>query len=366
MKNASAYIASLDGLRGISILMVFVAHIGFEKIVPGGLGVTIFFFISGYLITNLLIDEYYKSGSVDLKLFYSRRMLRLYPPLLLMITLFTAIQFYIQQPVQKGQLFPALFYYENYYYFYGNYRNTTVGILWSLAVEEHFYLVFPLIFLLLFKKPKVFLISMIVLIFIPLALRFQGVRLYSSSADLSEAYCYLLTHTRFDSILFGCLASIILYSKRTRIYESVLSSKLAFAVALLVQIGCLVIRDPMFRNTLRYTLQGVSLFILIPAIVNIKSYQWLNQLLSAKPIVWVGRLSYSIYLMHMMAVNYLLFIKNNGHAALYYLAVTAATVALASASYYTIEKPLGKLRKKLRPKVVLQADPVNYAMPNAG
>ena len=224
MKSPSAYLASLDGLRGISILMVFVAHIGFEKIVPGGLGVTIFFFISGYLITNLLIDEYHKSGSVDLKLFYSRRLLRLYPPLLLMVGLFTALQFYLHRPVHGGQLFPALFYYENYYFFFSGHRDTTVGILWSLAVEEHFYLVFPLIFMLFFSRPKWLIYSLIGLIFVPLLLRFDGIHRYGYSTDLADAYCYLMTHTRFDSILFGCLASVILYSKGSSIYQAVLSN----------------------------------------------------------------------------------------------------------------------------------------------
>lgn len=355
MKSPSAYIASLDGLRGISILIVFVAHIGFENLIPGGLGVTIFFFISGYLITNLLIDEYQQSGSVSLKLFYSRRMLRLYPPLLLMITLFVLLQHYLHRPVYQGQLFPALFYYENYYYFYTTHRDTTIGILWSLAVEEHFYLLFPLIFILLFRKPKALTAALVVLIFVPLVFRFVGASRYAYSKDLADAYCYLMTHTRFDAILFGCLASVLLYSKSSALYRTVLSNKLVFIAALLVQLLCLVLRNDLFRNTLRYTLQGMSLFILVPAIVNINSYQWINKLLSGRIIVWIGRLSYSIYLMHMMPVNYLAFLKSGGHAGLYYTAVAGATILIASFSYYVIEKPLGKLRKRLRPKAVLRS-----------
>src|SRR5690606_21527322 len=81
MGNGAFRIASLDGIRGIAALIVFVAHAGLGHIVPGGFGVTIFFFLSGYLITTLLCVEFEKTGSISLKHFYLRRVYRIFPPL---------------------------------------------------------------------------------------------------------------------------------------------------------------------------------------------------------------------------------------------------------------------------------------------
>ncbi|MCJ8208241.1 acyltransferase [Mucilaginibacter sp. RS28] len=350
-KTSSAYIPSLDGLRGLSILLVYIAHVGYEKLVPGGLGVTVFFFISGYIITNLLLDEYEKTGTTDLKLFYSRRMLRLYPPLLLMLGLYLVASVFVLKPANPSEVFAALFYYENYYFFFHSLSNhSSLMILWSLAVEEHFYLLFPLLFMLLVRNVQQLKITLAILIVIPLALRFWSVMVYQGQPDLAEANTYLLTHNRFDSILYGCLASVIQYSSSSKSYEKVLSNKLVFIVALAVQLLCLVVRDATFRNTLRYSLQGLSLFILVPAIVNINAYHWLKEIFSNKALVFIGKLSYSIYLMHMLAVNALMPIKTAGHTILYILAVTGVTLTLSLSSYYLVEKPLGKLRKRLKPK----------------
>ena len=83
--KSSGAIPSLDGIRAVSILIVFVAHLGYDNIVPGGLGVTVFFFLSGYLITTLLRRELAKNGAISLPQFYLRRVLRILPPLYLIV-----------------------------------------------------------------------------------------------------------------------------------------------------------------------------------------------------------------------------------------------------------------------------------------
>lgn len=362
-KTSSAYIPSLDGMRGLSILLVFIAHIGFEHLVPGGLGVTIFFFISGYIITNLLLDEYHKTDTIDLKLFYFRRLLRLYPPLLLMIGLFFITTIIFSSDPRLHEVTALLLYYENYYFFYHSINDhSSLMVLWSLAVEEHFYLIFPFVFMLLYRRPKALLLTLIALTLVPLALRFQGIMMYRNNQDLADAYTYLLTHTRFDSIIYGCLASVVQYISSAKNYQKLLSNKWLFALALIVQLGCLGFRNADFRNTLRYSLQGLSLFILVPAIVNSVSYSGIKAFFANKAIVYIGKLSYSIYLTHMLAVNSLMFIKNNGHNMLYMVAVTMLTMLLSMTSYYLVEKPLGRLRKKLKPKK--QTEFVSETMPN--
>src|SRR4051812_19989142 len=117
--KSNDYFPSLDGLRAISIILVFLSHLLiYSKLtttspVPGGLGVTIFFFISGFLITNLLLAEYRKSHEINLRLFYIRRLLRLYPPLLLLICITTL--WFMQSSIPFKEIWAALFYYENYF-----------------------------------------------------------------------------------------------------------------------------------------------------------------------------------------------------------------------------------------------------------
>src|SRR4029077_12459985 len=148
-------IPSLDGLRAISILIVLVSHAGYGTVVPGGLGVTIFFFLSGYLITTLLLDENKRSGRINIGKFYLRRVFRLFPPLL--VTLVIAYSLValglLDGGISWAGVLAQLLYFANYYGLFFDPGNTTAagtGILWSLAVEEHFYMVYPAVLVGLF------------------------------------------------------------------------------------------------------------------------------------------------------------------------------------------------------------------------
>lgn len=157
--NQSPYLPALDGIRAICILLVFVGHQGFDKVIPGGIGVTIFFFLSGFLITNILFAEYRKAGRISLRNFYMRRLLRLYPALLFMLGVFTLYLTCTGQAFAGSELVAALFYFENYHRLYINPAADQFWILWSLAIEEHFYLVFPFLFAGFVKKQKPLIFS---------------------------------------------------------------------------------------------------------------------------------------------------------------------------------------------------------------
>jgi hypothetical protein len=141
-------IPSFDGIREISVLIVVLAHSGLEALVPGGLGVTIFFFLSGFLITTLMLAENRRTGEINILKFYARRMFRLMPPLFISLAIaycFTCIGL-LSGGITIGGL-AAQFYFANYYGLFFDPGNTVpdgTGILWSLAVEEHFYIVYPL------------------------------------------------------------------------------------------------------------------------------------------------------------------------------------------------------------------------------
>src|SRR6185436_5891718 len=132
-------IPSLDGLRMIAVSLVFFAHAGLEKWVPGGFGVTLFFFLSGYLITTLMRIEYENKGRVSIPNFYMRRLLRIFPPLYITVTISVLLGLFAILPTNMNALGIA-----SHYLFFTNYASLLwpgtgapgMGPLWSLAVEE--------------------------------------------------------------------------------------------------------------------------------------------------------------------------------------------------------------------------------------
>src|ERR1700691_436129 len=112
----SGKIPSLDGVRAVSFLIVFLAHAGLDRIVPGRLGVDIFFLLSGYLITLLLLREHAKTGAISLKLFYMRRALRIFPPMYAILGTTLALLWFSHQMagITRAGLYSQLFYYQNY------------------------------------------------------------------------------------------------------------------------------------------------------------------------------------------------------------------------------------------------------------
>ena len=141
----SGVIPSLDGLRAVSILIVLVSHAGYGTIVPGGLGVTIFFFLSGYLITTLMLAEHERTGELDVVRFYARRVFRLMPPLIVTLAIVYGLTFAGLVPggITLAGLASQLLYFANYYQIFFDPGNTIPGgteVLWSLAVEEHYYI----------------------------------------------------------------------------------------------------------------------------------------------------------------------------------------------------------------------------------
>ena len=148
-RSSNLYIPSLDGMRAIAFFFVFLAHAQPFKVLPGGFGVTVFFFLSGYLITSLLRDEARKTGTVSLKGFYLRGVLRIFPPCYLTVIMVSALAAagILHNRESYASLVSAFLYFSNYWNIlgWGN-LPAGLGILWSLAVEEHYYLLFPLLY----------------------------------------------------------------------------------------------------------------------------------------------------------------------------------------------------------------------------
>jgi peptidoglycan/LPS O-acetylase OafA/YrhL len=287
------HVPQLDGVRALAVLIVMVSHGGLT-IIPGGFGVTIFFFLSGYLITSLLRAEWQKTGAIDLRAFYLRRTLRIMPPLyitLLLLTVLAPTGIFGTNINWAAVPWDYLFL-SNYSHLWHQDGGLPVP-LWSLAVEEHFYLAFPLTFLLLAKSMSQGSIATFCFWACAVVL---ALRVLTLLVDDSQAFRnYYWSHTRIDSIFFGsCLA---LFQNPVMDEDAWRPRYWHAAAAIAVILAGFVIRDDVFRETIRYTLQGFALFVIFSFILSGKS-ALLTRFLSCKPMVWIGLLSYTLYLCH--------------------------------------------------------------------
>jgi peptidoglycan/LPS O-acetylase OafA/YrhL len=289
------HVPELDGIRAVAVFLVMASHAGLSGKVPGGFGVTMFFFLSGYLITSLMRVEYMKTGIVDFRAFYLRRVLRIMPPLYITLVILTI---FYPLGIFPGEVnWPAVPW---DYLFLSNYSplwGQTGGLpspLWSLAIEEHFYLLFPAVFVLLIHRLSARQMAAVFAggcVFI-LLLRFVTVWLFPALVPEN----YIWTHTRLDSILFGCI--LAMYQNPLIDEDSWRPRRWHAAIATLLILSTFAIRGDIFRQTVRYSIQGVGLFVLFSFVLS-KGSLSLNRVLGSRPFVWIGLLSYTLYLCHM-------------------------------------------------------------------
>ena len=202
----------MDGIRAISFFLVFFAHAGLgATVIPGGFGVTIFFLLSGFLITTLLRMEFERNRRIGLGSFYLRRVLRILPPLYVTLALAVVLWW-----IGRGHgAFPVwgfasqVLQVSNYYQIYADQGVILpgTGVLWSLAVEEHFYLLFPLLYLWMCPRFSVRRQVLVLLALCAAALAWRCILHFHFHAGTIRTYYG--TDTRFDSILFGCVFAIV-------------------------------------------------------------------------------------------------------------------------------------------------------------
>jgi len=343
-------IPSLDGIRALSIIIVALAHSGFGNIIPGGLGVTVFFFLSGYLITTLLIVEYQKKQTIHLKKFFIRRLLRLSPPFICtLIGAYLLVHFeLLPGKIQLEGILAQVFYFANYYtIFFPESTNlpSGTGIFWSLAVEEHFYLIFPLVFLAIISTAKLHQFSLLLIGLCICVLLWRIYLVYILGA--SEIRIYYATDTRIDSIAYGCLLAIAKNPMNHLIKNQNLSAKhfiILFFSACLILIS-LLIRDDNFRNTFRYSLQGIALMPIFFFAIQKHNHLFFRPL-GSKLLVKIGQLSYSIYLVHHILI-YLInkYIVGVSNLAVFFIIFFLSTIYAYILDRH-IESPIRKLKSK--------------------
>ncbi|TXN47308.1 acyltransferase [Methylobacterium sp. WL119] len=359
---AMPYLPQLDGVRALAIAIVYVAHCGLSHVVPGGFGVTVFFFLSGYLITTLLRIERGRTGTVSLPAFYLRRSLRILPPMYLALALsglLHGLGLLDWMPVDAAAVLGQATFLTNYPDLLGTERVLPVP-LWSLAIEEHFYLLFPLAYLAWLGRlsPRRAAVACLALCGAVLAIR--GLNVWRL-ADYSLNYSW--THTRIDAILFGCCLGLW--------NNPVIPADRAWrpkpwhvAAAGAVILATLAVRDPAFRETLRYTLQSAAL--LVPFSAALQGRGWVVRALGSAPMRRLGLYSYGFYLVHPTVIALLLHLRPGSGPLVLIAAGLVPTLALCALMQVAVERPCARLRRRLlapsgRPPEPSLADPARRA-----
>ena len=356
--HRSEAIPSLDGLRAISVLIVVLGHSGLQALVPGGLGVTIFFFLSGYLISTLMLAEHERSGGLNIFNFYARRLFRLMPPLVITLTIAYGLTYsgLLAGAITGKGLAAQLLYFANYYGLFFDPGNTIpegTGILWSLAVEEHFYIFYPLLMTLLLGsplRPRTIGALLGIVCLVVLAWRIYLVQ----SPGFVPDRTYYASDTRIDSIVYGCILALVMNPMRQphRLGSMSLAQWALLATAAGAILLTLLYRDPTFRETTRYSIQGVALMPIFYFAVRFSDNRLFRQLNSSWAMT-LGTYSYAIYLIHYVIIS--LIDKNLPTVAakslILFPTALLISIAFAAAIERFVEPYFRQLRRKFRPEL---------------
>ncbi len=304
-------IPGLDGIRAISCLFVIIGHFSYLyaplmqahfgdflgstiafSIGNQYTGVTFFFVLSGFLITNILINEIEKSGTINYKNFLIKRVFRIFPAYYFyLICLLWWISRYQLVKVSNQDIWAAITYTYNYLSLLNPWH---LGHFWSLSVEEQFYLFWPLLFLLFYKRLGLKLPWLI--IFLSPVIRVIS---YYAFPEIRPRMS-ILTHTRFDSLIFGCLLAYYYRRDMFKIFNKfILKYKLHYISAFHIFFFSRLLQmsfQGRYTMTLGYSLDCLFMCVLIIFIVENKSR--LTSVLNLPLLVHLGNLSYSLYLWH--------------------------------------------------------------------
>ena len=359
--NKSKYLPSIDSLRALAVLAVIIYHVDVNYLPGGFLGVDLFFVLSGYLISSLIIKEYRKTGSLNLYNFYIRRARRLLPAVYFMITVGLVVMVLFNEVLLRKSHLDAIFgyiYSSNWWYIFHKLdyfdsfgAQSPFKHLWSLAIEEQFYMIFPLLFLLINRKKKSkdgtyklnknFLYVVLGLILVSLI---AHILLFDIN-NISRIY--FGTDTRSFSLLIGVVGAI-LYPMEKLHAKVTPQQNIMYSVVSLVSIATLITVMIYTSEYNTWLYRGGFLLVAILGLIVIissgKQHTLMSRLLSFKPVVFIGKISYSLYLWHFPVLVLTTPVSEIGNPNIIFVILRVIlTFALATASYVFVETPIRKL-----------------------
>jgi peptidoglycan/LPS O-acetylase OafA/YrhL len=349
-----AYLPSLDGVRALAVAGVIVYHLNLGFLPGGFLGVDLFFVLSGFLITTLLMREHARTGRIALSQFWLRRARRLLPALFLVIAAI-AVAAAWSSPFGREQLrwdiLSALFYVTNWRfiiegqsYFQEFVAPSPVLHLWSLAIEEQFYVIWPLLALgglvLLRWRPGGLAIAGILTI----AIAGSVVALALSWREADPSAAYYATHTRAHELLVGALAAFLLErsSRFAAAARGAAPVVAGISIAVLAGFGVLMTDSTpayYFGGSLVFALAAGMLIVSLAAAAD-DGRNPVERGLSLQPLPWIGAISYGLYLWHWPIILWITPAGTSLDGPMLALARVAAIVVVATLSFYLVERPI--------------------------
>jgi len=315
--------------------------------VPGGFGVTIFFFLSGYLITTLLRLEYEKTGDISLRKFYLRRAYRILPPMYIVLALAYGLWLIDALPGAPtgGAIAAQIAHLTNYFIVFNGDTHIipSTGLMWSLAVEEHFYLIYPIALLLLLRHLAyrnvvwiLFAVCFVVMLW----------RTYMTThAPGLGDYTYVATDARLDSLLYGCILGLwcnpAIDTQRLSANAWLWTGVLAVAAAVLI---FTFEYHTATSDGFTYSLQGLALLPVFYCAIRFNrwpAFRWLE----LPPVRAMGIISYTFYLIHLLILHLLRYLVP--HRRHEWVVALPLAIAFATGMYFLVERPLAERRRKL-------------------
>lgn len=354
MGKKRRYITGLDGIRAIAVIMVLAYHLKLALFKSGFLGVTVFFVLSGYLITGILISEVEEEGTIDLKNFWLRRIRRLVPAVMSMAVVIIFVSAVVNKIIfTKGckDFLASVLGFNNWWQIFNKVSYfEAAGVpspfthCWSLAIETQFYLIYPLILLGIYKlvksrgegRAKRGLLFAGVTLLLALISVILMIVLFDSQQDASRVYYG--TDTRAFSLLFGALLAILweyrMVPRRLSASVNMVLGSVSFAVLLVMTIAINGSSNFWYRGG-----QFVGTILTVLVIYTVSGRKtWLSRFLSNPVLKWIGDRSYSIYLWHYPII----LLISKGIKASWWITLIeiVLSVVLAELSYRFIETPI--------------------------
>ena len=354
MGKKRRYITGLDGIRAIAVIMVLAYHLKLALFKSGFLGVTVFFVLSGYLITGILISEVEEEGTIDLKNFWLRRIRRLVPAVMSMAVVIIFVSTVVNRVIfTKGckDFLASVLGFNNWWQIFNKISYfEAAGVpspfthCWSLAIETQFYLIYPLILLGIYKlaksrgegRAKRGLLFAGVTLLLALISVILMIVLFDPQQDASRVYYG--TDTRAFSLLFGALLAILwdyrMVPRRLSASVNMVLGSVSFAVLLVMTIAINGSSNFWYRGG-----QFVGTILTVLVIYTVSGRKtWLSRFLSNPVLKWIGDRSYSIYLWHYPII----LLISKGIKASWWITLIeiVLSVVLAELSYRFIETPI--------------------------
>jgi peptidoglycan/LPS O-acetylase OafA/YrhL len=343
--SSTKHLPALDGIRAFAVFVVILYHSGVVQNVPGDLGVTAFFVLSGFLITWLLLREYDKSGTISLKEFYIGRTLRIFPAYYAFIILSLAADALLHHYWSSGLIASAFLYVVNYYNAFQGHPTTSVAHAWSLAVEEQFYLLWPLLLLTLWPKGRKTTRNVLVALLV-FVVTWRAVLYIGFHAP--AAYVYNAFDARCDALAVGCLMAICAASASYKAMESAVSRYQWFPAVTLLLIWLSRSKgSAAYHYSVGMTVDALLLGIFLIQMLRLsESGVW--SFLNWRQIRWLGLISYPCYLYHGWGLSVGLHLFRHGSHLLQFVAGYAATNPIAIGTYYVNERPFLAIKERRR------------------